>query len=348
MAVAGDPNNPLLLWKDSNDGRIPCPPKEIGGCGASSLELQCFLPENMLSELEHRANKVIKREPFANTINKTSDRCPCFDHSSKIRTKATRQAANRKGSSDNYLYCPDAMPMTSRRMTCCTFRCIVIVSDVLRLTSGLSWEPLVMWRALREKDEHLTVKAVDCLDWSEVNILMHTAEVSYEAEQLDKITKTKKKMREQDLQELCGVFESGTVHMLSSPIESKGLDTNALPPDDSGSDVGDRPSFYQSEVHIALYNVQFSHPIHDQVFYLTAEHKRKLKKEHGVEPWTFEQKLRDAVFIPAGCPHQVRNLKVHLDIPPLSIVIKMIALNALKEVVNFLDPLSEGSKSRDD
>lgn len=30
----------------------------------------------------------------------------------------------------------------------------------------------------------------------------------------------------------------------------------------------------------------------------------------GVEPWTFEQNLGEAVFIPAGCPHQVRNLKV--------------------------------------
>lgn len=28
-----------------------------------------------------------------------------------------------------------------------------------------------------------------------------------------------------------------------------------------------------------------------------------------MEPWTFEQKLGEAVFIPAGCPHQVRNLK---------------------------------------
>ncbi|KAL6884677.1 hypothetical protein ACP4OV_010613 [Aristida adscensionis] len=33
------------------------------------------------------------------------------------------------------------------------------------------------------------------------------------------------------------------------------------------------------------------------------------QEEYGIEPWTFEQKLGEAVFIPAGCPHQVRNLK---------------------------------------
>lgn len=33
----------------------------------------------------------------------------------------------------------------------------------------------------------------------------------------------------------------------------------------------------------------------------------------GVEPWTFEQNLGEAVFIPAGCPHQVRNLKVLIN-----------------------------------
>jgi lysine-specific demethylase 3 len=36
-----------------------------------------------------------------------------------------------------------------------------------------------------------------------------------------------------------------------------------------------------------------------------------------IEPWTFEQHLGEAVFIPAGCPHQVRNrqscIKVALD-----------------------------------
>ncbi len=42
-----------------------------------------------------------------------------------------------------------------------------------------------------------------------------------------------------------------------------------------------------------------------QTFYLTAEHCRMLKEEEGIEAWCFEQHAHEAVFIPAGCPHQV-------------------------------------------
>ncbi|XLS48038.1 hypothetical protein HN51_022396, partial [Arachis hypogaea] len=31
--------------------------------------------------------------------------------------------------------------------------------------------------------------------------------------------------------------------------------------------------------------------------------------ERGIEPWTFVQRLGEDVFIPASCPHQVRNMK---------------------------------------
>nr|XP_043630324.1 lysine-specific demethylase JMJ25-like [Erigeron canadensis] len=68
------------------------------------------------------------------------------------------------------------------------------------------------------------------------------------------------------------------------------------------------------------------YPIHDRKIYLNMEHKRKLKKEFGIEPWTFKQKLGDAVFIPAGCPYQVRNLK-----------------SCTKVELNFISPESLGA-----
>ncbi|CAJ1972237.1 unnamed protein product [Sphenostylis stenocarpa] len=64
-------------------------------------------------------------------------------------------------------------------------------------------------------------------------------------------------------------------------------------------------------------NLPVIHPIHDQILYLNEKHKKQLKQEFGVQAWTFEQHLGEAVFIPAGCPHQVRNrkscIKVALD-----------------------------------
>ncbi|KAF9598712.1 hypothetical protein IFM89_029962, partial [Coptis chinensis] len=50
------------------------------------------------------------------------------------------------------------------------------------------------------------------------------------------------------------------------------------------------------------------HPIHDQTFFLDEKHNKQLENEFDVEPWTFEQYLGDAIFIPAGCPQQVRNI----------------------------------------
>lgn len=49
-------------------------------------------------------------------------------------------------------------------------------------------------------------------------------------------------------------------------------------------------------------------PIHDQSWYLDRNLREKLYKEYGVEGYSILQCMGDAVFIPAGAPHQVRNL----------------------------------------
>lgn len=49
-------------------------------------------------------------------------------------------------------------------------------------------------------------------------------------------------------------------------------------------------------------------PIHDQSWYLDQTLRERLYKDYGVEGYPIAQCLGDAVFIPAGAPHQVRNL----------------------------------------
>ncbi|XP_069507689.1 lysine-specific demethylase 3B [Ambystoma mexicanum] len=49
-------------------------------------------------------------------------------------------------------------------------------------------------------------------------------------------------------------------------------------------------------------------PIHDQSWYLDQCLRKRLHEEYGVQGWAIVQFLGDAVFIPAGAPHQVHNL----------------------------------------
>nr|GFA07148.1 hypothetical protein [Tanacetum cinerariifolium] len=66
----------------------------------------------------------------------------------------------------------DWMSLDDGRIPCPPQRQPVIVSNVLETTLGLSWEPMVMWRAFRQianvnHDTLLDVSALDCLDWCE-------------------------------------------------------------------------------------------------------------------------------------------------------------------------------------
>ncbi|ORZ18007.1 hypothetical protein BCR42DRAFT_325368 [Absidia repens] len=48
-------------------------------------------------------------------------------------------------------------------------------------------------------------------------------------------------------------------------------------------------------------------PIHGQWIYLTEQHLQRLKTKYNVEPWRLYQNPGDAIYIPAGCAHQVAN-----------------------------------------
>ncbi|CAL9084093.1 unnamed protein product [Musa textilis] len=179
--VSADYLSCLGEWKANSDGSISCPPKEIGGCGSSILELKCMFDEKFLSELEERGEEIVKSNQFTKFSNR-SDRCPCNITSGQndCAGKMQRKAACRENSDDNYLYCPSASDAQDGEVEHFQKHWEkgepVIVRDVLELTSGLSWEPLVMWRALRERTvskkapEKFAVKAIDCLDWCEVEI----------------------------------------------------------------------------------------------------------------------------------------------------------------------------------
>jgi len=59
-----------------------------------------------------------------------------------------------------------------------------------------------------------------------------------------------------------------------------------------------------------------SNPVHDQTYFVLQSHVPMLRKA-GLEPWIVHQRLGDAIIVPAGCPHQVRNctscIKVAVD-----------------------------------
>ncbi|XP_023749344.1 lysine-specific demethylase JMJ26 isoform X1 [Lactuca sativa] len=180
-------------WKSLDDGRIPCPPKRMGGCDRGILELVHIKPRDSVSKLLEKAQKLLKTHKLEEDMRDMPEKwCTC---SSDAGDQQLRKAASRENSRDNYLYCPRAIDIQHGDLKHFQWHWSkgepVIVSNVLETTLGLSWEPMVMWRAFRQMtntkhDKLLDVSALNCLDWCEFDINVHKFFTGYLGGRYDK------------------------------------------------------------------------------------------------------------------------------------------------------------------
>ncbi|XP_020247102.1 lysine-specific demethylase JMJ25-like isoform X2 [Asparagus officinalis] len=174
------PHEATREWKADSDGSIHCP---TGGCGSATLELRCMFEDGQIYKLLKTTSAIVGSHDFAKPPDASSS-CSCFSLPPHVDSGSSmlRKAAHRVHSDDNYLYCPIARDVKQGELQHFQEHWTkgepVIVRNVLEFTTGLSWEPMVMWRALREKKtraqvENFDVNAVNCLHWCEVEINIH-------------------------------------------------------------------------------------------------------------------------------------------------------------------------------
>ncbi|KAJ8647439.1 hypothetical protein MRB53_000462 [Persea americana] len=176
-----------IEWKAETNGQIRCPPEAIGGCGNQLLELKCIFSEEWLKELEEKAQELVCKNKSPE-VPDVSSSCSCFNDAGQVDVDNVnlRKTACREDSSDNHLYCPTARDVQHGDLYHFQKHWIkgepVIVRNVLESAHGLSWEPMVMWRAFRETwksktakngSNFLAVTAIDCLKLNEVYINIH-------------------------------------------------------------------------------------------------------------------------------------------------------------------------------
>jgi len=190
----------------------------------------------------------------------------------------------------------------------------LLPGDILKLDMGP--KSYIAYGYAQELGRGDSVTKLHCDLSDAVNVLMHTCKVHHSEEQQQEIRNLKRRHTEQDKKENVAIDGNDT-SMEHSDI------SHVYCTDDGGGalwDIFRREDVGKLKEYLIKHSKEFRHfycspvektfnPVHDETFYLTNKHKRKLKEEYGIEPWTFVQRLGEAVFIPAGCPHQVRNLK---------------------------------------
>ncbi|KAK4362932.1 hypothetical protein RND71_018173 [Anisodus tanguticus] len=171
-------------WIAKSDGSIPCPPKQRGGCGSSLMALRRIFEANWVDQLIRSAEALTCNYhlPDIDLSHGCSFCLATTSFQDGDNHCQVRQASFRNNSHDNFLYCPNAVHIDGNEFEHFQMHWRagepVIVRNAQAKASGLSWEPMVMWRAFRNaskklKGEAFCVKSIDCLDWCQVEINIH-------------------------------------------------------------------------------------------------------------------------------------------------------------------------------
>ncbi|XP_031126026.1 lysine-specific demethylase JMJ25 isoform X1 [Ipomoea triloba] len=171
----------LCNWEPSIDGSISCPPTESGGCSGGFLHLRCLFPCNWFKELEISAQATLCHEKYEETKDASGSCSPCKegDHKDCGVNNLLVELAQRLDTNDNFLYCPTLKDLWEEDFE--NFQKHwgkghpVIVRNVLRSSSELSWDPVFMFCTYLEKRSKCpknkeATKAPNSLDWCEVEI----------------------------------------------------------------------------------------------------------------------------------------------------------------------------------
>ncbi|KAL5707117.1 hypothetical protein ACHQM5_025204 [Ranunculus cassubicifolius] len=163
-------------WKVEKNGSICCP-KLTNGCSSGPLVLKRIFEDNFVRQLKKKAEALATGHNLLHHSGIPTYCCPCFSGEIELEVNFVRRASCRKDPNENFLYCPEAKDIKHGDLGHFKQHWSkgepVIVSDVLEFASGLSWEPMVLSRAMREKTNsrmgsaHLEVTIVDCLSWLE-------------------------------------------------------------------------------------------------------------------------------------------------------------------------------------
>ncbi|KAK8620601.1 hypothetical protein V6N13_067071 [Hibiscus sabdariffa] len=167
----------LSEWQVKGNGDIPCPVERLGGCGHKRLELKCVVPANWISALKIKADRLVKLHKLEDGLVTLTGNCSCINFDNKI---GVINQAIHGDCSGNYLYSPSAKDLQQGGLEHFQWHWIkgepIIVRNAHELTAGLSWEPMVLWRALRDVSKtkgssNVNVTAIDCLDLCEARYL---------------------------------------------------------------------------------------------------------------------------------------------------------------------------------